>query len=109
MDDALNNFEKVWNVVRRIPRGRVTTYGAIADFLLLRSARMVGWALHSTAVMTEIPAHRVVNRKGILTGKNQFPTPDWMEQALLHEGVEVERDQVVDFKSKFIHPSEYME
>lgn len=99
-------FDLVFEVTRRIPRGRVSTYGAIADYLALGSARMVGWALNKSLYLEGIPAHRVVNRKGELTGRNAFPTPYMMEELLRQEGVEIENDRVVDFKNLFWHPKE---
>ena len=109
MELKVNNFEKVWEVVKHIPKGKVTTYGAIADFLVMKSPRMIGWALHMKAVDLDIPAHRVVNRKGVLTGKNQFPTPYWMEEMLISEGVMIEDDQVLNFEQTFIHPIDFMD
>lgn len=103
----MSYFEQVYAVTKQIPRGRVSTYGAIADYLALGSARMVGWALnkcHSSD--TPVPAHRVVNRKGELTGRIMFPTPTMMEELLENEGVKVSNDRVVDFKELFWHPRE---
>ena len=103
---ANHYFEDVYDVVRSIPPGRVSTYGAIADYLALGSARMVGWALRNLASMHgDVPAHRVVNRIGELSGRHQFGTPGMMQALLEAEGVEVSNDKVVDFKSKFWHPS----
>jgi len=100
-------LEDVYEVVRSIPKGRVSTYGAIADFLSLGSARMVGWALRQSTVMDgPIPAHRVVNREGYLSGRLQFTDPGYMQRALEREGVKVVDDKVVDFKAKFWHPAE---
>ena len=99
-------FELVYEVVRKIPLGRVSTYGAIADYLALGSARMVGWALNKGNVLDGIPAHRVVNRKGELSGRNAFPTPYMMQELLQHEGVLIENDKVSDFKNLFWHPEE---
>ena len=98
-----NYFEKVYAVTSRIPVGRVTNYGAIADFLALGSARMVGWALNKCKHF-EIPAHRVVNRKGELTGRNMFPAPFLMQQLLENEGVRIEDNKVVEFEKLFWHP-----
>lgn len=100
-------FERVHEVVRLIPRGRVTSYGAIAKYLGTgMSSRMVGWAMNASHSADEpVPAHRVVNRNGLLTGKHHFPTPDLMEQMLKKEGVKVKDDQVVDFKKKFWDPA----
>ena len=100
-------FEAVYDVVRSVPPGRVTTYGAIADFLSLGSARMVGWALRHSSVMDgPVPAHRVVNREGTLTGRHHFPDPGYMQRALEREGVVVEHDAVKEFKKLFWHPAE---
>jgi methylated-DNA-protein-cysteine methyltransferase-like protein len=98
-------FEDVYDVVRSIPEGRVSTYGAIADYLTLGSARMVGWALRNlTLPHRDVPAHRVVNRVGELTGRNHFGDPNLMQALLEAEGVEVTEDKVVQFKSLFWHP-----
>ncbi len=97
-------YTLVYAVAKEIPRGRVTTYGAIADFLALGSARMVGWALNNSFNQEGIPAHRVVNRKGELTGRNHFPTPTMMEEMLEQEGVQVADCRVVDFDRLFWHP-----
>lgn len=100
-------FDDVYEVVRSIPEGRVSTYGAIADFLALGSARMVGWALKQSGIMDgPIPAHRVVNREGYLSGRLGFSDPTYMQRALEQEGVEVKKDKVVDFKNRFWHPAE---
>lgn len=103
-------FEKVYAVVRQIPQGRVTTYGHIARFLgSAGSARMVGWAMNASHTqIPPVPAHRVVNRQGLLTGKHHFETPDMMEQLLLAEGIEVEADQIQDFNYKLWDPSQYL-
>jgi methylated-DNA-protein-cysteine methyltransferase related protein len=99
-------FNLVYEVVRCIPSGRVTSYGAIAEYLGSRgSSRMVGWAMNSSHTMTdEIPAHRVVNRNGILTGKHHFGGPTVMEDLLRAEGVEVENDKVIHFTTVFWDP-----
>jgi methylated-DNA-protein-cysteine methyltransferase-like protein len=100
-------FEQVYDVVRSIPVGRVTSYGAIADYLALGSARMVGWALRNMSQFeTDVPAHRVVNRIGELSGRLQFSSPDDMQAMLEQEGVVVKNDKVVDFKKRFWHPEE---
>ena len=99
-------FEKVYEVVRLIPHGRVTTYGAIADFLALGSARMPGWALRNIAGEADVPAHRVVNRNGELTGRHHFPTPTFMKRMLEKEGVRVVHDRVSDFDKCFWNPAE---
>ncbi|MEO6131741.1 MAG: MGMT family protein [Saprospiraceae bacterium] len=107
--DKSNYVEDVYEVVRSIPRGRISTYGAIADFLALGSARMVGWALRQSSVMDgPIPAHRVVNRQGLLSGRLHFPDPKYMQRALEKEGIKVKNDMVVDFKKHFWHPAENM-
>ena len=103
-----NFFERVFEVVRQIPEGRVTNYGAIAKYLgAARSSRMVGWAMnqsHSQSATNAVPAHRVVNRLGILTGKHHFEDPKLMQQLLESEGVMVEDDQVQNFKEVFWDP-----
>jgi methylated-DNA-protein-cysteine methyltransferase-like protein len=87
-------FERVYQVVRHIPEGRVTTYGAIAKYLgAARSARMVGWAMNNSHTL-EVPAHRVVNRQGLLTGKHHFGGTNVMQQLLEEEGVMIQGDQV---------------
>lgn len=99
-------FERVYEVVKLIPSGRVTSYGAIAEFLgAARSARMVGWAMNNASKMEDIPAHRVVNRNGLLTGKHHFPGTFVMQQLLEEEGVKVKEDKIVDFKQHFWDPS----
>ena len=103
-------FQDVYDVVRQIPKGRVTSYGAIAAFLGTKlSARMVGWAMNGAHnVKPAVPAQRVVNRNGMLTGKHHFATPTQMEELLKKEKVEVKDDTVVDFKNKFWDPAEYL-
>ena len=99
-------FEQVFELAKLIPKGRVTTYGAIAHFLGTKmSARMVGWAMNAAHSMPTIPAHRVVNRKGLLSGKMHFATPTQMEELLAKEKVKVVNDQVVDFEKKFWDPA----
>lgn len=100
-------FQDVFDVVKLIPRGRVSTYGAIAKYLGTgMSARMVGWAMNASHHSIEpVPAQRVVNRNGILTGKHHFSDPMEMERLLKLDGVEVEQDQVKDFKNKFWDPA----
>ena len=99
-------FELVYEVARMIPRGRVTSYGAIAASLGARkSARMVGWAMNGAhTVRPKVPAHRVVNRVGMLSGKHHFKTETEMEELLLKEGIEVKEDKVVEFKKVFWDP-----
>ncbi|REJ80493.1 MAG: cysteine methyltransferase [Bacteroidetes bacterium] len=107
-DDKLSSFfEQVYAVVRLIPKGRVTSYGAIAKYLgTAKSSRMVGWAMNSSHGQTpDVPAHRVVNRNGLLSGKNHFGSPDAMEKLLKKEGVKVKNDQVQDFKKLFWDPA----
>ncbi len=101
-------FQMVYEVVRLIPRGRVTSYGAIAKYLgTAGSSRMVGWAMNgSHREKPRVPAQRVVNRNGLLTGKHHFGSPDLMRQLLENEGIKVENDKVVDFKKHFWDPSE---
>lgn len=103
--DKPNYFDLVYQVVREIPTGRVCSYGAIAHYLGLKSgARMVGYAMNAAHALPDVPAHRVVNRNGLLTGKHHFVAPDRMEQLLLAEGVKVEKDQVMDFEHCFWDP-----
>ena len=100
-------FEQVFEVVKLIPSGRVTSYGAIANYLGAKNgARMVGWAMNASHQIPGIPAHRVVNRNGLLSGKMHFPTPSSMQDALLSEGVEVKDDQIQLFREIFWDPSE---
>lgn len=99
-------IQDVHDVATMIPPGRVTTYGAIASFLALGSARMAGWAMNKCLPEDEIPAHRVVNSKGELSGRNAFPTPTLMQERLEAEGVKVANDKVVDFKTVFWDPAE---
>jgi len=99
-----NFFNDVYEVVKLIPKGRVSSYGAVAHYLGLRSgARMVGWAMHGCP--KGVPAHRVVNSQGLLTGKHHFKTADTMEKLLKREGVKVLNDKIVDFNVKFWNPS----
>lgn len=102
-----NFFELVYEVARQIPRGRVTSYGAIAACLGTKlSARMVGWAMNGAGkVRPKVPAHRVVNRLGILSGKHHFGAPDEMERLLKKEGIKVKNDQIVDFEKLFWDPT----
>ena len=100
-------FDKVYEVVRLIPHGRVTSYGAIAGFLGSRgSARMVGWAMNASHASPEpIPAHRVVNRNGTLTGKYHFGSSGLMQQLLESEGIEIVNDRIVNFEKYFWDPA----
>ncbi len=99
-------FEQVYDVARQIPRGRVTSYGAIAAYLGTKmSARMVGWAMNGASGQKDIPAHRVVNRNGMLSGKMHFATPTRMEELLKKERIRVVDDRIVDFEKKFWDPA----
>lgn len=100
-------YDKVHEVVRQVPAGRVTSYGAIAEYLGMKgSSRMVGYAMNACGnAFPPVPAHRVVNRNGLLTGKHHFPVPELMEQLLESEGIAVDQDKVVDFKKLFWNPS----
>lgn len=98
-------FQRVYEVVRQVPSGRVTSYGAIARYLgTARSARVVGWAMNQSHGMEDVPAHRVVNRNGLLTGKHHFEGTRLMQQLLENEGVRVVENQVVDFPRHFWDP-----
>ena len=99
-------FEDVYAVIRQIPKGRVTSYGAIANYLGTKlSARMVGWAMNGAhGVKPKVPAHRVVNRNGMLSGKAHFGTPNLMEELLQKEKIKVEKDTIVDFEKLFWDP-----
>ena len=104
-EGKMNFFEDVFEVVRLIPKGRVTSYGAIARYLgTTSSARMVGWALNQSHG-SDVPAHRVVNRIGLLTGKHHFENPERMADLLAGEGIIVESDQVKDFEKLFWDPA----
>lgn len=97
-------------MVRLVPKGRVTSYGAIAKYLgSKQSSRMVGWAMNASHAKKDVPAHRVVNRNGILTGKNHFETPDQMKSLLEQEGIVIHEDRVVDFGIFFWDPSKELE
>lgn len=101
-----NFYERVFEVTRRIPFGKVTSYGAIAKFLgSPQSARMVGWALNKSELHKKpVPAHRVVNRNGLLTGKNHFANRNTMIELLENEGIEVKNNKIVNLKDVFWHP-----
>jgi len=101
-------FQDVFDVVRQIPKGRVTSYGAIATYLGTKlSARMVGWAMNAAGTAKpKVPAQRVLNRNGMLTGKHHFATSTLMEELLKKDGVTVKNDTVVDFEKRFWNPSE---
>lgn len=100
-------FNRVYKVTRKIPPGRVTSYGAIAKYLGSPSgARMVGWAMNNSHFLEEfIPAHRVVNRNGLLTGKHHFPGENTMKELLENEGIRIENDQIIDFRKVFWNPN----
>ena len=111
MPADISFFEKVYAVVELIPRGRVTSYGAIARYLGTGgSSRMVGWAMNASHHMLQhIPAHRVVNRNGLLTGKHHFGGQDTMAQLLVSEGIQVEYDQILNFSDVFWDPFKELE
>jgi len=105
-----NFYDRVFEVVRKIPKGRVTSYGAIADYLGTgMSSRMVGWAMNAcSGAKPPVPAHRVVNRNGLLTGRHHFATPTLMQELLEREKVVVEDDKVKDFKKLFWDPAKQL-
>lgn len=99
-------FEKVYTVTRQIPFGRVTSYGAIAAFLgTPKSSRMVGWALNASHTDETVPAHRVVNRKGLLSGKHHFEGSNLMQQLLESENIAVKNNHIIDFRELFWDPN----
>lgn len=100
-----NFFERVYDIVRQIPEGKVTSYGAIAKALgAARSARMVGWAMNASHNLEDVPAHRVVNRIGVLSGKHHFDGTNLMQQLLENEGIQVVDNQIIDFEKHFWEP-----
>jgi methylated-DNA-protein-cysteine methyltransferase-like protein len=107
MEKHYDFFKDVYEVVRLIPKGRVTSYGAIAKYLgTARSSRMVGWAMNAAHSQKKpVPAHRVVNRNGELTGKHHFPTPTSMKELLEKEGVKVVKDKIKNFTRHFWNPT----
>ena len=110
MPDKDNFFERVYDVVRLIPHGRVTSYGAIAKFLgAARSARMVGWAMNACHGRDDVPAHRVVNRVGLLSGKHHFEGTNLMQQLLENEGVKVKENKIVKFEKYFWDPAKELD
>ncbi len=104
-------FNQVYDVARQIPHGRVTSYGAIAKYLgTAQSARVVGWAMNDSHHQNEyVPAHRVVNRNGLLTGKQHFGNSNTMKQLLENEGVKIENDKIVDFGEYFWDPVKHLQ
>jgi methylated-DNA-protein-cysteine methyltransferase-like protein len=100
-----NFFSNVYEVVKLIPKGRVSTYGAIAKYLGIKSgARMVGWAMNAAHTLSDVPAHRVVNSTGLLTGRHHFNPPELMQQLLESEGISVKNYQVENYKSLHWEP-----
>ena len=98
-------FKDVIEVVKLIPKGKVTSYGTIANYLgAKKSSRLVGWALNKVSQNSEIPAHRVVNRNGLMTGKNNFPTKNYMKEELEKEGLNIKEDSIVDFNKYLWDP-----
>ncbi len=106
-----NFFLDVYDVVRCIPYGRVSSYGAIGAYLgTVKSARMVGWAMNQAHNLSPpVPAHRVVNRNGLLTGKNHFSTPTRMHELLTNEGVQVINDQIINLEEYFWDPQDHLQ
>ncbi|QMU62891.1 MAG: methylated-DNA--[protein]-cysteine S-methyltransferase [Flavobacteriaceae bacterium] len=105
METSDNFFERVYQLARLIPYGRVTSYGAIANYLgAARSARMVGWAMNSSGKYEDVPAHRVVNKKGLLTGKHHFGGTNLMQQLLENEGIVVVDNQIQNLEKVFWDP-----
>ena len=103
--DNDNFFERVYQIARQIPDGKVTSYGAIAKCLgSAKSARMVGWAMNASHNLEDVPAHRVVNRIGILSGKHHFEGTNLMQQLLENEGIQVVDNQIIDFEKHFWEP-----
>lgn len=102
-----NIYDLIYQIVFKIPKGRVTSYGAIANCLGIKSgARMIGYAMNASHTIEGLPAHRVVNRNGVLTGKHHFKDAEEMQKRLEQEGIEVDNDQIVDFKKRYWDPSE---
>ncbi|RPA70077.1 MGMT family protein [Cyclobacteriaceae bacterium YHN15] len=107
MKNKENYFDLVYQVVKLIPRGRVTSYGAIANYLGIKSgARMVGYAMNASHTQPDIPAHRVVNRNGVLTGKHHFSEPGQMQRLLELDGLKVENDKIINFEIHFWDPNQ---
>jgi methylated-DNA-protein-cysteine methyltransferase related protein len=102
----MNKFEDIYAVVKLIPKGRVSSYGAIAEYLGSKGgARLVGWAMNASHGQDDIPAHRVVNRNGVLSGKNFFSSPTEMQEKLEFEGVKIKNDQIENFNQIFWNPN----
>jgi methylated-DNA-protein-cysteine methyltransferase-like protein len=102
-------YELIFDIVRQIPSGRVTSYGAIARCIGTgSSARLVGWAMHAAKAFDDVPAHRVVNSKGLLTGKHHFHPPGLMQELLEQEGICVVNDQIKDFQQRFWDPAQLL-
>ena len=109
MSEENSFFNRVYNVVRQIPEGKVTSYGAIAKYLgSPQSSRMVGWAMNASHSLIDFPAHRVVNRKGLLTGKHHFGGVKIMQQLLENEGIVVVENQIQDFEKHHWDPIHYL-
>ena len=109
LKEELNFFEKVYDVVREIPFGRVCSYGLIARYLgSPQSARMVGWAMNASHIKEDVPAHRVVNKIGLLTGKQHFEGTNLMQQLLESEGIKIKENQVVDFEKFVWNPADHL-
>ena len=106
-ENSASFYNRVYEVVRQVPEGKVTTYGAIAHYLGSKgSSRMVGWAMNNSHHLTNsVPAHRVVNRNGVLTGKHHFPGKNLMRELLENEGIEIVNDAIVDFSKVFWDPT----
>ena len=110
MIDKSDFFENVYEVVKLIPKGRVTSYGAIACYLgAKKSSRMVGWAMNASHNRMDVPAHRVVNRNGVLTGKCHFESDNSMQELLEKEGMVIINDQIQEFENKFWDPTVELE
>ena len=107
--ENLNFFERVYDVVRKVPFGRVCSYGLIARYLgSPQSSRMVGWAMNASHIKEDVPAHRIVNRIGLLTGKQHFQGTNLMQQLLESEGIEIKKNQVVDFERFLWNPADHL-
>ena len=103
-------FQDVYEVVKLIPKGRITSYGAIARYLgTTKSARVVGWAMNNSHMLNNVPAHRVVNRDGLLTGKNHFSHSNEMKNLLESEGIKVQKDKIINFNSYYWDPIKELE